>query len=172
MSQIISAASSVSDIVSLNTNLSEDDERWQRSNCVSPRDFKDLMQPEHYTIVSHLANGFGAFRREGLCGGEPNQDEDEDEEDEGDCEDRGDIVEDASIKTEERDRNEETAKVANEQGKGEDEADKMEKPAKKDIYMDKVLQTLAREEDDPNDWRNWISPPCSPCSANTVAAAE
>eukprot|EP00578_Thalassiosira_sp_NH16_P022124 CAMPEP_0181103264 /NCGR_PEP_ID=MMETSP1071-20121207/14773_1 /TAXON_ID=35127 /ORGANISM="Thalassiosira sp., Strain NH16" /LENGTH=669 /DNA_ID=CAMNT_0023186327 /DNA_START=56 /DNA_END=2065 /DNA_ORIENTATION=+ len=167
VSQIVSVASS-SDIASLNTNDSMNEDNWAKSTCISTRDFQDLMDPAHYMVVSNLAEGFVSLKRDGLCSAGADDHVDEEEED---VANRDDIVDDVSKAK--RDDNEATEPDANERDDGNEE-DASETDYEPDIHLEKVLKIVARDiadqEEDPNDWRNWISPPNSPCSAVCTAA--
>eukprot|EP00579_Thalassiosira_antarctica_P017639 CAMPEP_0201935426 /NCGR_PEP_ID=MMETSP0903-20130614/35418_1 /ASSEMBLY_ACC=CAM_ASM_000552 /TAXON_ID=420261 /ORGANISM="Thalassiosira antarctica, Strain CCMP982" /LENGTH=638 /DNA_ID=CAMNT_0048475841 /DNA_START=90 /DNA_END=2006 /DNA_ORIENTATION=+ len=157
-SQIVSAASS--DIMSLNTNNSYMNDKWSDSRCINIRDFKDLMHPDHYAIMTSLAEGFGSFSA--------NQDDDEDEEEEeeeegADFEDRDDIVDGRPSADGDCDKADPPAAYEHEACR-EDSQLAVHIP---DLHIEKVLKILQLDED-PDDWRKWFTPPHSPCSAKAT----
>ena len=181
VSQILSATSS--DIQTLNTNESYIHEEWVKSPCITARDFKGLMSPQHYRVARDLEKEFDCHMDKefdfGLCACGPKQDAD-------DVEDqysgRDDIVmdaskaddsddEDISVQTEPADR-EEQDKIAAEEEEAsllaKKEEVKQDKPSK-DPHFEKVLKIVTEAEPESEDWRTWVRDmPVSPCSCATA----
>lgn len=141
VSQILSATSS--DAMSLNTNDSFTDDKWVKSNCITARDFRELMDPAHYDLMTSLAEGlqFGDNQNEEKDDASLEEREDiasprDDGGNDGDEHDCGDVDGD------DEERNE----------------DNIGKP--RDIHLEKVLKIAEGEVDD-SDWRNWIKDPAS-----------
>lgn len=99
--------------LSLNSNNSFADDKATDSMCITARDFKDLMDPSHYAIISSLAEGFGSLKTEGLCGANIDE-EDEEEEDGAGSVDRYDIVDENDNKADSKAENIEDCRETNE----------------------------------------------------------
>jgi len=121
------------DIISLNSTDS-----YKNNACCTTRDFKGLMDKEHYTVMSRLIDGFNSMNQEGLCtSGAVEEDDDdiEDEEETENYEGRDDIV--SVLSPREDDDCSQADKEQEEQAVD-----------KEDIHMAKVLRILDQEEDE------------------------
>ena len=169
VSQILSATSS--DMLTLNTNESYVHEEWVKSPCVTARDFKGLMSPQHYEQLRDAEKEFDFGITDGLCVCGPQQD--------ADYEDRDDIImdaskaddiddEDISVRTEPADR-EEQDKIESDEDEGALLAKKEEVKQENDHHLEKVLKIATETETDSEDWRTWVRDmPVSPCSCATA----
>jgi len=152
VSQILTATSSdINQSISLNSSGSyPEDTNWRDRMCLTPRDFKELMHPDHYANICSPANG-------------DVDDEDEEElmmTDEGDYDKRDDAVGNHAV-----DNEDDKSDSRNDEGEEEEvceDDDDDEQPDKSDIHIEKVLKILQKDESDPEDWRKWITPPSSP----------
>ena len=132
-----------SDIMSLNSTDS-----YKNDACCTTRDFKGLMDKEHYTVMSRLIDGIGSMAQEGLCTSGAGGEEDEDIEDE---EGRDDIVSVLSPGIF-------SVMSPREEGDGDDDcsqADEDEEEQAVDIHLKKVLDILAQDEESVSSIRVW-----------------
>ena len=175
LNDVLSTASSdIGQSMSLNTAESYD-EKWVKSTCITPRDFRDLMHPTQYRVVTNLADGFSSLHNEGLCSQYGQNQEEEAYEDEDDVDEEGcDLRDDDDISL----RTEAPSVINDEQDDSNEEVEG--ETTKPDIHLEKVLKVIQQEDDEllqqikdkANDWRSWISPPTSPRCRVSTAAAE
>ena len=134
-----------SDIISLNSTDS-----YKNDACCTTRDFKGLMDKEHYTVMSRLIDGIGSMAQEGLCTSGAGGEEDEDIEDE---EGRDDIVsvlspDIFSVMSPREEGGDDDCSQA-------DEEEEEQAVDTEDIHLKKVLDILAQDEESVSSIRVW-----------------
>lgn len=169
---IVSGASSyINHSMSLNSNNSFPDDKAMDSMCITTRDFKDLMHPSHYAIISSLAEGFGSLKTEGLCGANIPVDDDDEEEEEEEEEDGAGSVDRYDIVDTQHSVDEEDNKGDPEVSEKIDECKETDEVA--DLHIEKVLKIVDQADtESAANWRNWITPPSSPQNATTTAGTD
>ena len=136
-----------SDIISL---ISTDS--YKNNACCTTRDFKGLMDKEHYTVMSRLIDGVSSMAQEGLCtSGAVREDDDDIEDEEG----RDDIVSVLSPDIF-------SVMPPREEGDGDDDCqadgdgDEDEQALDtEDIHLKKVFDILAQDEESVSSVRVW-----------------
>jgi len=135
------------DSLSLNTRPSE--EEWVNAKCITIRDCKEFMSPDDYNVVAPLL-------KEGICSGNNVEDKDvvgpddrtEFNDDESEVHDETEANGDANLSL--------SNSLAQES-----------EPV--DVHLQMVESILQKDEKNVSksvfgeDWRDWISPPTSPC---------